>query len=278
MDEMNFRQERQEEATEVAQSSAGKAKSKSPTHEVYAAYEKAYAALNRDLFGGGLPLPLKTLRGSKSSDGHVWPGRFEDENGNLVMELAVRPAERDTDPCEVLISLAHQMVRVWQQNFGSKKPSRPNYHNSEFADKAKEIGLEISVPGGRDGQVTGDRIELTAVSGGAFERAADKLLNKGWALPLREVVEASAAEKRGGQRKKMVCPRCEDNVLTSDAEPECGRCRKETGEIYAMVEESAFLAEGGAFELSEEERKERRAERRKTAKGDIEASAQEQEV
>jgi hypothetical protein len=253
------------ESTELAPVSKAKS-GKSPTQEVYAAYEKAFNALNRDLFAGELPHPFKTLRGNKSSDGHVWPGRFEDQEGNPVIELAVRPAAKDADPQDLLGGLTHQMLRVWQQTLGSKKPSRPNYHNREFADKAKEIGLSVSVPGGREGQVTGDRVELAAIPGGAFEKAVARLLRTGWEVPLREVIEASGPEKRGGQRKKMVCPRCEDNVLTTDAEPECGRCRKETGEIYPMVEESEFVAQGGSFELSDEQRKERRQARRKAAK------------
>ena len=244
-----------------------KAKSgKSPTQEVEAAYEKAFSALNRDLFGEELPLPYRTLRGNKSSDGHVWPDRFENQKGNKFTELAVRPAEKDAEPQDVLGGLTHQMLRLWQQRFGRKKPSRPNYHNREFADKAKEIGLSVSVPGGREGQVTGDRVELAAIPGGAFEKAVARLLRTGWDVPLREVIEASGPEKRGGQRKKLVCPRCEDHVLTTDAEPECGRCRKETGQNYPMVEESEFIAQGESFELSEEQRKERRQARRKTAK------------
>ncbi len=54
----------------------------------------------------------------------------------------------------MLATLAHEMVHLWQHHFG--KPGRGRYHNKEWAEKMKSIGLQPTTTGKDDGAETGD--------------------------------------------------------------------------------------------------------------------------
>ena len=40
----------------------------------------------------------------------------------------------------VLETLLHEQIHLWQQNFGEHSVER-NYHNKEFVNKCKQLGL-----------------------------------------------------------------------------------------------------------------------------------------
>ena len=52
-------------------------------------------------------------------------------------EIALNPATfHDRTAEEILSTLVHEMVHLWQHHFGT--PSRASYHNREWAAKMKE--------------------------------------------------------------------------------------------------------------------------------------------
>ena len=148
-----------------------------PTRETYDPLQQAYENLNRSLFEGELPNCLITLQRSKKSYGYFCGDRFGRADGTLTDEIALNPTHfRDRPQEEVLATLAHEMVHLWQHHFG--KPGRGRYHNKEWAEKMKSIGLQPTSTGKDDGAETGDVMGHIIVPDGPFDRAVRKLLAK----------------------------------------------------------------------------------------------------
>lgn len=92
---------------------------------------------NIRFFNSELPTPLLSFRrvGTKVY-GHYVPGRNEigaKQNVNINPVHLVNPL------ADVLETLAHEQVHIWQANYG--KPGRRNYHNRQCRRKMAEIGI-----------------------------------------------------------------------------------------------------------------------------------------
>ena len=155
--------------------------------------------LNRSLFEGELPNCLITLQRSKKSYGYFCGDRFGRADGTLTDEIALNPSHfRDRPQEEVLATLAHEMVHLWQHHFGT--PGRGRYHNREWAEKMKSIGLQPTSTGKDDGPETGDVMGHLIVPDGAFDRAVRKLLARGLVVLWIEQPEKPPAPDDDGMR------------------------------------------------------------------------------
>ena len=79
-----------------------------------------------------------------------------------------------------LSTLVHEMTHLWQHHCG--KPGRGRYHNRQWAERMKAIGLHPSRTGKAGGEETGDCMNHYIVPGGPFEVAANELLMAGFAI------------------------------------------------------------------------------------------------
>ena len=146
-----------------------------PTKETYDQFQEAYAYFNRALFEGQLPNCLITLQRNKRSYGYFCGDRFGRADGLVTDEIALNPRYFHVRPvAEVLSTLVHEMAHLWQHHCG--KPGRGSYHNREWAQRMKAIGLHPSSTGKEGGQETGDSVGHYIVPGGPFEVAAHELL------------------------------------------------------------------------------------------------------
>ena len=187
-----------------------------PTRETYDPLQQAYETLNRSLFEGELPNCLITLQRSKKSYGYFCGDRFGRADGTLTDEIALNPTHfRDRPQEEVLATLAHEMVHLWQHHFG--KPGRGRYHNKEWAEKMRSIGLQPT----SNGQ---GRWRRNRRCHGPYDRrgwslrpdASRKLLAKGLVVAWIEQPEKRAdvvedddgeeKESKSGKRVRYVCP------------------------------------------------------------------------
>jgi predicted SprT family Zn-dependent metalloprotease len=196
-----------------------------PTKETYDRFQEAYAYFNRGLFGGELPNCLITLQRSKRSYGYFCGGRFGRNDGLVTDEIALNPRYFHVRPVDqVLSTLVHEMQHLRQHHFG--KPGRGGYHNREWAQSMKAIGLHPSSTGKEGGQETGDHVTHYIVPGGPFESAANELLMAGFAItwtekapeteeaPIEGSVGATEPKsgERSGKRVKYTCPVCRLNA------------------------------------------------------------------
>ncbi len=196
---------------------------------IYGCLQQAYDHFNRRLFGGYLPACLITLHRHRGAYGYFSRRRYI--RGLAVEttdEIALNPdlfAKGKRSGRDVAATLAHAMVHLWQAHFGH--PGRGRYHNQEWAQKMREIGLTPTDSGAPGGKSTGDRMAHLIVAAGPFEQAYLELVDSGLRL---EWAYLSVQRSRGnaGNRQKFTCPRCGLNAWARPAARLiCGECRAE---------------------------------------------------
>ena len=152
-----------------------------PTDTAYAELQKAADHFNRELFGGVLPPCLITMQREKKTFGYFSHERWADKGNKRTDEIAMNPAMFAVVPLvEILQTMAHEQCHQWQRHFGN--PGRGRYHNKEFAEKMKEIGLMPSSTGRPGGKETGDHVADYPIEGGRFLQAVDSLLASGFQI------------------------------------------------------------------------------------------------
>ncbi|MBB6443199.1 SprT-like domain-containing protein [Phycisphaera mikurensis] len=162
-----------------------------PTAETYGALQRAFDHFNTELFGGRLApvvfvfLRKPGMRGAFRSA--AWKRRGKGGaagSGGAVDtadEIALNPDYLlDHDAVEVLGTLVHEQVHQFQVLTGT--PSRPTYHNAEWADMAEAVGLRPTATGAVGGARVGQKMEHLVEPGGRFEASAERLLAAGWDL------------------------------------------------------------------------------------------------
>jgi predicted SprT family Zn-dependent metalloprotease len=197
-----------------------------PTKETYEQFQQAYEVLNQALFAGELPNCLITLQRRNRTYGYFCGDRFGRSDGQVTDEIALNPRHfHDRSVPDVLSTLAHEMVHLWQHHFGT--PGRGRYHNREWADRMKAIGLQPTSTGKPDGEETGDSMDHLIVTDGAFDRTVKELLAGGFSITWIEKPPCSAKSvagdsdasskggdtgtptgTRSGKRAKYTCPSC----------------------------------------------------------------------
>jgi hypothetical protein len=213
----------------------------------YRAFQHAYNVLNRKLFGDNLPDVLVTLQRKARSRGYFAPERFAGRRDeSRVHELALNPDafEGRTDR-EIVSTLAHEMVHLWQEEFGT--PPRRGYHDREWAAKMKEVGLQPSATGEPGGKEIGQNMTHYIIDGGRFDMVFGELVAKGFALRWQSIPfdQASRAKARAS-KTKFTCPVCEQNAWAKpDAVLICGVCYEaDPDEVSVMLaQESENQAE-----------------------------------
>jgi predicted SprT family Zn-dependent metalloprotease len=211
-------------------------KQKEPiTPAQYKSFQVAYDFFNLHLFGGLLPHVLVTLQRHSKSYGYFLPDRFSGRTEKTtVHELAMNPDgfSGRTDE-EVLSTLAHEMVHVWQQTFG--EAPRSGYHDREWAAKMKTVGLYPSHDGTPGGKETGQHMTHYIIPDGVFAKTYANL--KATGLQLEWESEKEEKQKRAAKatsKTKYTCPECGQNAWAKpEASLVCGEC-SDTDSLVGM--------------------------------------------
>jgi hypothetical protein len=203
-----------------------------PTKETYDRFQQAYEHFNKALFDNALPNALITLQRRKGTFGYFAADKFSNPDGKTTDEIALNPlAFGDRPVPEILATLVHDMVHLWQRHHGA--PGRGRYHNREWAEKMKTVGLKPTDTGMEDGKETGESVGHIIVAGGPFEAAATRLIAKDFTINWKETAvtpsfqgegggEATPAEK-SGKRVRYCCPDCDLKAWAKhDAKLLCG--------------------------------------------------------
>ena len=207
------------------------------TKTEYQGFQEAYDFFNQELFQGRLPQVLVTLQRHAKSLGYFSSERFNGRIENAaVHELALNP---DTfigrTDAMILSTLVHEMAHVWQQTYG--KSPRKGYHDRQWAEKMREIGLHPSTTGEPGGEETGQRMSHYILPEGRYAQAYAKLAARGFQLHWQSVPESQQARKKRESKTKYTCPDCEQNAWAKpDALLICGSCYTEDmGDIRHML-------------------------------------------
>lgn len=199
------------------------------TRQFYHTLTRAYVWFNGQLFHNELPPCMITLQRHSNTRGYFATRRFasRQEEETRTHELALNP---DTfggrSDLEILATLVHEMTHCWQEEFGT--PGRTGYHNSEWAEKMKAIGLIPSDTGEPGGKQTGTHMTHYIDPKGPFLRSANALLRAGLVLTWQSGRDEKTAQLRKVKAKsktKYTCPSC---GLNAWGKPEihlvCGEC------------------------------------------------------
>lgn len=163
-----------------------------PTAQTYDNLLLAYRFMNEALFGGILPPCLITLQREKKTFGYFSGARFKhaSDDSKNTDEIALNPTYfrmEGRDDRGVISTLVHEMVHLWQHHYG--KPGRGRYHNDQWAEKMKKIGLIPSSNGQPGGNETGDRMSHYIDEKGKFAQAYKDLLVHDFKLEWIELVD-----------------------------------------------------------------------------------------
>lgn len=189
-----------------------------PTKETYDRLQQAYEHFNKALFGGTLPNALITLQRRKGTFGYFAGARFRHEDGRKADEIALNPATFIERPVkDILGTLVHEMVHLWQHHHG--QPGRGRYHNRQWADKMKEVGLHPTDDGTADGKETGEAVGHLIIDAGPFDQAASRLIARDFVIAWKETPPARSTRgdgvaepetlQKSGKRVRYCCPTCD---------------------------------------------------------------------
>jgi len=194
--------------------SKGEEKALSPTKELYGEINALLEWLNRSFYRGELPLPMVTFRnGQKCFGVYVVPEKWDHVTGARRREfrlspLMLRQASFETQCMELL-----QLMEHLRQG----KPTRTNYHDRDYAEGMKALGLRTHRQG-RPDKETGELITLSVIPGGKFEKlVARKSESFAFSWAIREAVASGGGEDSGdadtaktesksGRKFKYQCP------------------------------------------------------------------------
>lgn len=148
-----------------------------PNQDIYTALQGAADHFNERLFEGKLPPVVITLQRGRNTFGYFSPDQWAHAGGRLVSEIAINPAYfAKQSLLQVLQTIAHELCHLWQHTYG--KPTRPGYHNREWADQMEKIGLVPSSSGAPGGERVGQKMSDYPAIDGHFLSAAAALVDR----------------------------------------------------------------------------------------------------
>lgn len=203
-------------------------KKTSPTRATYDGLTLAYEFFNRELFSGKLPACLLTMQRQKGAYGYFSGDRFAQlgDAADITDEIALNPAHfASRTPTQILSTLVHEMVHLWQHRDENAKPGRRGYHNKEWAKTMRAIGLIPTATGEPGGQETGEKMTHIIEAGGRFEKACSAFLARHPAMLYHDRAGEETGKKKVASKNKYTCPGCGLNAWAKpDVHLVCGEC------------------------------------------------------
>ena len=193
--------------------------------ETYDVLRAAFNYFNSELFNNKLSESLILLHRHRNAYGYFCADRFS-QNGSKVNvhEIALNPSHiRERKPKETFSTLVHEMVHQFQEEHG--KPPKNVYHNKQWAEMMKKVGLypsDTAKPGGAE---TGRYVSHYIVKDGGFDTAFDNFAKKYDMTLFGDTVTFTKKAKSKTSKFKFVCPECGQNAWAKvTAKLICGDC------------------------------------------------------
>lgn len=206
------------------------------TSRVSGYLEKMYRQLNADKFNNELEEPVITIQSTPRAYGHVTCGRVWKSKDCQRYELNIGAGTLDRPIENVVSTLLHEMVHIYNLMNGIQDCSRGNtYHNKKFKDKAESVGLVIDHDTKYGWTITSPSDELILyicekgwtdimMNRGEFTRVSVGTAtgNKG-----TDSGRPAPPAKRPSSTRKYICPCCGMSVrATKIVNILCGDCNE----------------------------------------------------
>lgn len=236
------------------------------TRDFYKSLVAITEHLSFGLFGKDLPIPLLTLSRRSRSRAHYNSSCWREGSGGEFAEICLNPALfAQHSWLNLMQSLTEQLCHHWQHTKGT--PSRPGYHNREWARKLESVGLMPSSTGLPGGKKTGQIMASYPLPDSNFVRLCEQLASDGLHLPLTgawtdlpdltgslaieldprtanqltapvgiwsssDDASSAIADRRGKRKLKYSCPKCGTSVWgRSGLALECRACKLSLREV-----------------------------------------------
>lgn len=195
--------------------------------------EKMFRQLNQDKFNGELETPIITIQSTPRAYGHVTCGKVWKRKESNAYELNIGAGTLDRPIENVVSTLLHEMVHIYNLMNNIQDCSRGNtYHNKKFKEKAESVGLHIDYDSRIGWSITSPTEELI-----------DYIIEHDWTdiminrmensrLPISGVGGKSGNDddkptKRPSSTRKYICPCCNMSVrATKTVRIKCIDCDK----------------------------------------------------
>lgn len=185
----------------------------------FEALQNIFDYFNKHLFNNELNDCILNFSRKSKAYGFFAPERWSKRNQNVmdaiensknrIHEISLNPEfTKNRRPDAWVSTIVHEMVHLWQQDFG--KPSK-SHHNKEWATKMKEIGLYPSSTGEPGGKETGQKVSHYIIENGAFQKHFSVMPND-YLLPFLCSQEMSGKVAKNKNKTKYTCNGCETNI------------------------------------------------------------------
>ena len=167
------------------------------TTQQFKTLDDLYAFYNMTLFDAYLPECIVNLSRNSKNYGFFVPNLWApvESEEKQVHEISLNPDYLLRPSIEWHSTLVHEMVHLWQHEFGN--PSRSAYHNKQWANKMDTIGLVPSDTGKEGGKRTGQKVSHYINPEGAFAKIFKSLdAKKIEQLRLRYLPTASLSNQK----------------------------------------------------------------------------------
>jgi hypothetical protein len=183
------------------------------TTNQFTAVQNIYSYFNEKMFDGKLNNCLLNFSRMSKAYGFFAPKRWGVlEDKSMVHEISLNPDHLTREPKAVIGTLVHEMVHLWQEDFG--QPSA-GYHNKEWAEKMKTVGLYPSNTGEVGGKETGKNCSHYIIEGGLYDVLFNEM-PESYLYPLVANPFSKKAAKAGKNKTKYTCPSCDANIWGKD--------------------------------------------------------------
>ncbi len=106
--------------------------------------EKIFNLLNEHYFNNEIKKPVITIQSTPRAYGHVTVNDAWTVDGESKKELNIGAGTLNRNIENVVATLLHEMVHLWNEQNGIQDTSRGyTYHNNKFKEKAEKCDLEI---------------------------------------------------------------------------------------------------------------------------------------
>lgn len=149
--------------------------------------------------------------------GFIANAAWSDKHGRKLDQITiVFNRGRPLDIKGLASTLVHEMIHATQFRDGTI--GNGNYHNADFRDRMRSVGLQTSQTGEPGGADIGTSMTHYIIEGGPFDWVMDAVIAVGFSFPIEvndpypqppTIKGKAASEKRKDPSKaKFFCPRC----------------------------------------------------------------------
>lgn len=144
-----------------------------PTLKLFGTLQRAATYFQNRLFVQPVPPVIFSLNKNIRYRGYYKPNAWFDTHNVNFPEININPSIFILPAVDIFSVLVHEQVHHYQHIHGT--PSSHGYHNQQFAEIMRSIGLQCSNTGKPGGKETGRQMSQYIINDGLFRKAVEEM-------------------------------------------------------------------------------------------------------